>query len=251
MRDLTHSERLFTISDQEEPELKCPFCAEQISDEAIKCKHCGSILDPQKVARLKDGMDTSTRMTPVANDTSAAVKVDIGKPSAIAKYGGGFIVVCLVLGVIPTIFGKKNKIATESQIQNSGSNLPIESTTSARSLYRYWQARNKPEPGSYEDEMVGGEVLHTCQVDGKYRAEFGYLMIRTTVLIVATPNSRPTPVFVGGVDYGGEKLRTLTAPPETGGQGVLDYLASHGCPISEGLRTRAKAAVAGKFVEEQ
>jgi predicted nucleic acid-binding Zn ribbon protein len=33
---------------------KCPFCAEEIQDDAIKCKHCGEFLDPYSRSRLAE-----------------------------------------------------------------------------------------------------------------------------------------------------------------------------------------------------
>jgi hypothetical protein len=33
---------------------KCPFCAEEIQDEAIKCKHCGEFLDASKAPRFAE-----------------------------------------------------------------------------------------------------------------------------------------------------------------------------------------------------
>jgi uncharacterized membrane protein YvbJ len=45
---------------------KCPFCAEEIQDEAIKCKHCGEFLD----ARSREALLTNKPKQPFWFKTS-------------------------------------------------------------------------------------------------------------------------------------------------------------------------------------
>ena len=33
---------------------KCPFCAEEIQDDAIKCKHCGEFLNASNLSRVAE-----------------------------------------------------------------------------------------------------------------------------------------------------------------------------------------------------
>jgi len=39
---------------------KCPFCAEEIRDEAIKCKNCGSMLQSDATSNVVVGKKSST-----------------------------------------------------------------------------------------------------------------------------------------------------------------------------------------------
>ena len=62
---------------------KCPFCAEEIQDEAIVCRYCGRELAPQKVAQVSDTL-TIGEATSVEPQPESAVQEELSEQAQAA-----------------------------------------------------------------------------------------------------------------------------------------------------------------------